>query len=94
MHAPMVRTWRALLDMWRSGNVFAPCASDALEVTPPPVFCPNEASKVVARRSSKKSGSRFSDATVANVLISDAGLPLGFKVGSKFPPVLEEFGEM
>ena len=80
---PIVRTWNALLDMWTSGNTQV--VSLVLRVTPPPVFCPREPSRIAARNNSKKSGSRFSEATVSSRLMSEAGLPF---VPSKLPPVL------
>src|SRR6266480_5348676 len=70
--------------MCTSGNTFPP-------VTPPPVVCPIEPSKIVARNNSKKSGSRFSDATTSRRLMSEAGLPFW---PSKLPPVFAELGEV
>ena len=66
-----------------------------LEVTPPlpAVLCPREASKIVARKSSKKSGSRFSeatDATPANGLNIRCGIAGGSEPDQKFPPSLAE----
>src|SRR6266496_6043789 len=75
-----------------SGNTFVG-SGGVTPVTPPPVSWPREPSRIVARNNSKKSGSRFSEATISSLLISEAGLPVGLVTGSKFPPVLSELGE-